>query len=476
MAPLPEGSLRARAPWRVEGGFGGAVRSAGRTVTPGSLEELSQVFSRAKREGLKVAFRGSGRSYGDAALNRDGLLLDLSGLSRVTAWDPKTGILSAEGGLTIEGLWRRALLDGYWPAVVPGTMRPTLAGCLSMNVHGKNNPKLGTFGEHVVDFHLLLPRGDILRCSREENPDVFHAAIGGLGLLGAVTRMRLQLKKVESGYLRVNGVFAQNLPELFTRFEQELAENEYVVGWVDGLAPGKRLGSGVIHSASPISAEEDPDGERSFLPEAQSLPGRVAGMPKTQLWRFMKPFTNTPGVRAVNAVRRWLGEYREGHRYLQSYVAFNFLLDYVPNWWLAYGRGGLIQYQVFAPHAKAQELFSEVLWCCQKARLPSYLAVLKRHRPDPFLLTHALDGWSLAMDFQVTEHNRSRLWALTEKLTDAVLAAGGRFYLAKDAVLRAQDLERAYGPERLEAFRSIKKRLDPDQLISSELSRRLLGF
>ena len=48
-------------------------------------------------------------------------------------------MIEAEPGLTIEGLWRRTIQDGYWPAVVPGTMLPTLGGCLAMNIHGKNN-------------------------------------------------------------------------------------------------------------------------------------------------------------------------------------------------------------------------------------------------------------------------------------------------------------------------------------------------
>ena len=71
-----------------------------------------------------------------------------------------------EPGLTIEGLWRRTIQDGYWPAVVPGTMHPTLGGCLSMNVHGKNNYRAGPFGDHVVE----LRSGDAARraaaCSR----------------------------------------------------------------------------------------------------------------------------------------------------------------------------------------------------------------------------------------------------------------------------------------------------------------------
>ena len=66
--------------------------------------------------------------------------------------------------------------------------------------------------------------------------------------------------------------------------------------------------------------------------------------------------------------------------------------------WL-YGADGLIQYQVFVPHATARAALRAILTRCSRARPVPYLGVLKRHRPDAFLLTHAVDGWSLAMDF-----------------------------------------------------------------------------
>jgi FAD/FMN-containing dehydrogenase len=156
-------------------------------------------------------------------------------------------------------------------------------------------------------------------------------------------------------------------------------------------------------------------------------------------------------------------------------VAFAFLLDYVPNWRLAYGPGGFIQYQVFVPHATAREALKDVLALCQQAKMPSFLGVFKRHRPDDFLLSHALDGWSLAMDFPVTARNKNRLWALTERLTERVIAAGGKFYFAKDSVLRSGDVERAYGRAKLDQFLAIKAQLDPNGALSSDLWTRAIA-
>jgi FAD/FMN-containing dehydrogenase len=466
-------ALRATAPLRVLEGFGGSQRAASLYLKPRSMEEIEAAFKAAREDGLTVAFRGAGRSYGDAALHEGGLVLDMTGLDRMLAWDPQTGIAECQPGMTIEGLWRRTIADGYWPAVVPGTMRPTLGGCLAMNVHGKNNFKVGPIGDHVLDFDLLTAQGKVLRCSREENADIFHAAIGGLGLLGAFTRVRLKLKKVETGWLRVKALAAANLGDAFTQFEANLGSADYLVGWIDGTAGGRSLGRGQLHVAQYVRADDDPDPETSFHVERQTLPSRIFGVPKSILWRLFRLFANNPGVRLLNAAKMFASYLTHGKTYLQSHVAFAFLLDYVPDWRLAYGKGGFLQYQVFLPTETAEDTLRELLEISQKRRMPTYLGVMKRHRPDAFLLSHALDGWSLAMDFKVPPGREAALTSMTSEMTDLVLAAGGRFYFAKDGVLRAEDAARYLGAEAVQTFRDLKARLDPDALLSSNLGRRI---
>ncbi|RYG86242.1 FAD-binding oxidoreductase [bacterium] len=295
-----------------------------------------------------------------------------------------------------------------------------------------------------------------------------------MGLLGAFTRVKLKLHKVESGSLRVKALAAKNLDAMFDTFEENLPESDYLVGWVDCAAGGSGLGRGEIHRANYLKAGEDPLGAAGFDPDKQDLPSRIFGIPKSQLWRFMQPFMNNLGVPLVNTAKYHMARLAHGKTYHQSHVAFAFLLDYVPDWRLAYGPEGFIQYQVFIPKETARQTLKDILALCRERSLPSYLGVLKRHRPDAFLLSHAVDGYSLAMDFRVTKSNRERLWQLTHDMTDRVLDAGGRFYMAKDAVLRPGDLERAYGASRLDAFRDLKARLDPDNALQSDLSRRVM--
>lgn len=462
--------LRTDAPRRVLEGFGRAVRSASLYAAPRTTKELATLLRRASEERLPVTFRGSGRSYGDASLSSGGLVLDITGMSRLLSWDPVSGIAEAEPGLTIEGLWRRTIEDGFWPPVVPGTMFPTLGGCLGMNIHGKNNFRAGTLGEHVLDFDLLTMSGDRYLCSREENPALFHAAIGGAGLLGAISRVRLKLKRVESGSVRVEPLVAHSLGEMFDRFEERLPVADYLVGWLDCWGGGR----GQIHQANYLPGDEDPQGRASLHVERQGLPPKILGMPRSQIYRLMGPALTAPGTRAVNLAKYTLARWHTpGKTFTQSLVAFSFLLDYVPNWQLAYGSRGFIQVQLFVPDDAARTVLPEVLHRCRERGLVSSLGVLKRHRPDPFLMTHGLDGWSLALDFKVPR-NREALWDLGREITARVLDVGGRFYLAKDAILRPGDFSTAYNP-RLTAFLGLKRQLDPQGLLMSDQSRRLLG-
>lgn len=466
--PLPWDRLERTEAW------GRAYSVVDYVYRPTTEAALAEVFDLARRTGRTVGFRGAGRSYGDASLNAEQILVDLSRMDRILEWDPARGVITVEPGVTIARLWRYVLGDGWWPPVVPGTMWPTLGGCLAMNVHGKNNWQAGPIGEHVLSFTALLPTGERVTCSPEENADLFYAMIGGLGLLGCFTRITLQMKRIYSGRLRVRALAAPDLATMLSQMEALKDDHDYLVGWVDAMASGAALGRGQIHVASYLPPGADPAPAQSLRLEAQDLPDTFFGlMPMNVLWRFMKPFLNDPGVRLVNLARYTLARRRHDHTFEQSLAAFNFLLDYVPGWRRAYEPGGLIQYQAFVPAVAAAEVFRDLLERCQAEGLPPYLAVLKRHRPDAFLLTHAVDGFSLALDFKVTPARRRRLQRLTEALDERVVAAGGRFYFAKDSTLRPEVVRAFLGEERLARFRELKARCDPEGLLQTNLARRL---
>ncbi|MBT3339159.1 MAG: FAD-binding oxidoreductase [Anaerolineae bacterium] len=440
---------------------------------PNATDEIAEIFELARKNDLTIAPRGAGRSYNDAALNGGGIVLDLSLLTRILAWDAEKGILRAEPGLTLASLWQHILPDGWWPPVVSGTMKTTLGGCLGMNIHGKNNFKMGTIGENIVEFTALLPNGEEVTCSPNQNDDLFYAMISGMGMLGVFTSVTMQMKRVYSGLVSVK---EWNVPNLSAQLDALLTgapENDYIVGWLDGTARGKSLGRGQMHAANYLAKDDDPEPQKTMQVDFQTLPDTFFGViPKSKLHYLMSLGLNNLGVWGVNTAKYLVGRDKN---YRQPHAAFHFLLDYVPDWELSYGRQGLIQYQSFLPRETALGAWTEMIQLSQKRGLPTYLGVTKRHRPDKFLFSHALDGFSLAFDFKITNGNRAKLATMVQEFDQIALNAGGRFYFAKNSETASETARHFLGDEALKKFHKLKERCDPEGLLRSGLYRRLFS-
>jgi FAD/FMN-containing dehydrogenase len=457
-------------------GWGMAVGAAGYVSKPQDAAGVAEAMAAARAAGVPIALRGAGCSYGDAALRPESVVLDCTHLSRVLDWDPESGIVDVEPGVSLGSLWRMTIADGWWPPVVTGTMEPTIGGALAMNVHGKNNWQRGTIGEHCLEFDLVTPDGQAHTISPASDPELFHAVIGSFGQLGIITRAQLQMKKVRSGLVEVRAVAAPDLETMLRLTDEAKDTWEYVVGWIDAFARGRGLGRGLLHFARHLEEGEDPKPSASLSAEGQDLPSALFGViPKSIMWRLLKPFTNRPGMRLINVAKYAPGATIGNNKtYRQSLAEFSFLLDYVPNWKKVYLPGGLIQHQSFVPLAKAEEVFRNQLEVCHERGMPSFLAVLKRHRPDDFLLSHAVDGFSLALDFPVNQKRRDDLWSMVNELAGPVVDAGGRFYPAKDAALSPEIYRETFSDGQLERFAAIRERLDPERMLRSSLADRLL--
>lgn len=454
-------------------GWGEAYRGIGYVYRPVNVAQLRQVFQIARAHGHTVGLRGGGNSYGDAALNDENIILDLRRMNRILAWDPANGHLTVEPGVTLQRVWEYTVEDGWWLPVATGTMKITVGGGAAMNVHGKNAWKMGTFGEHIAQFDLMLSSGDIITCSREQNNDIFHAAIGGFGMLGVFTSLTLRLKRVYSGLLDVEGFTRPNLQQTMTYFNEHLHNSDYLVAWLDAFSKGKALGRSEIHRGHYLRPGVDPHPAQTLRLDNQHVPPDILGfLPRSALWRFQVPFWNNPGMRVVNMAKFYAAR-RKGHvTYRQAHGVYHFLLDSL-DWKKPFGKGGLIQYQPFIPAENAEKAFTEILQLGQRYGLPNFLTVMKRHKPDPFLISYGVDGYSLAMDWKVTKGNRQQLVQLTRQMDEIVLANNGRFYFAKDSVLRPEVARVYLGDETIARFCEIKKRCDPDGILETNLWRRI---
>ncbi|MGH2442217.1 MAG: FAD-binding oxidoreductase [Chloroflexota bacterium] len=438
----------------------------------GSPSDVAAALRIAAETGRSLVPRGSGYSYGDTSLNAEDIVVDITPMNRILAWDPHTGRIRVEAGATIRDIWTHTIGDGWWPAVVPGTMYPTVGGCLSVNVHGKNNWKEGAFAEHTEKIELMMPDTQVVECGPESNPQLFSAVAGGLGMLGIVLTATLRLRRTPTGMVRVVQIAAPDLNGMFSAFEEHAGSAGYLVGWIDGFAAGAALGRGLMQ----IATDDAETSLNGLSLASQDLPERMLGVvPRSRLWLAMKPTVNDPGMRLLNSARFHSGVARSGRSSQTALARFHFFHDYIPGWKRSFRPGGILQYQVFVPQAQARSVFAALLKRSQDADLTPYLIVMKRHRADTVLLGYNVNGYSLSLDYHATAGNLARLRSLLQCFTDdVVLPAGGRFYPAKDSILNQDQARASFGASPVETFLELKRRYDPQEILQSNLYRRLL--
>ncbi|MEV8528101.1 FAD-binding oxidoreductase [Streptomyces sp. NPDC052000] len=438
-------------------GWGRTAPTAARVLRPRSYEEAAAAVRACGARGTIA--RGLGRAYGDAAQNAGGAVLDMTGLDRIRTIDAEAGVVTCDAGVSLHRLMEVLLPLGWFVPVTPGTRYVTVGGAIGADIHGKNHHVSGSFARHVRELELLTADGTVRTLT--PGSELFEATAGGMGLTGVILRATVQLLPVETSLMSVDTERAADLDDLMARLTATDHRYRYSVAWIDLLARGARTGRAVLTRGehAPLDALP-PRARRSPLAfRPGRLPAAPAFLPEGLLGRASVSAFNELWYR--KAPRRRTGE-------LQRIPAFFHPLDGVPHWNRVYGRGGFVQYQFVVGYGQEDTLRTIVRRISRRG-CPSFLAVLKRFgESDPGWLSFPLPGWTLALDIPA---NLPGLGAFLDGLDEEVAAAGGRVYLAKDARMRGELMERIY--PKLPQFRSLRAELDPTGVFVSDLARRL---
>jgi len=392
---------------------------------------------------------GMGRSYGDSALNEQ--VIFTRRFNKILSFEPQTGTVVCESGVSLAELLEVFLPRGWFLGIVPGTKFISVGGAIASDVHGKNHHQVGCFSESVLAFDLMLPQGEVVRCSRQENAALFHATCGGMGLTGVILRAELRLVPIQSSFIWETLIPAPNLEDVVSLFQESWSAT-YSVAWIDCLAKNQQQGRSLVMLGEPAEA-----GPLTLPPtKTWTIPG---GLPGFCLNQYTVSLFNYFYYRLKS-------KFVAGRRV--SLDEFFFPLDKIAHWNKLYGPRGFTQYQLVLPKDAAPSGLQVILARIAAAGLGSFLAVLKLFGPgNANYLSFPLEGYTLALDFKI----QNRLFPFLDELDRIVLDHGGRLYLAKDVRMSREVFQKSY--PRWEQFAQIRQQYQLDQKFHSLQSKRL---
>jgi decaprenylphospho-beta-D-ribofuranose 2-oxidase len=266
-------------------------------------------------------------------------------------------------------------------------------------------------------------------------------------------------RPIETSRLLVETVRTRNLDEIMELMRHD--PYRYTVAWLDPLAKGSAMGRAVLTRGDFAGVDDLPKAQRG---DPLGYQGNIlASLPPVM-----------PDGLANRTTIRWFNEFwyrkapkhREGE--VQTIAAFFHPLDMIAGWNQGYGRQGFIQWQ-FALPFESEALLPRIVQRLSDANLPSAVNVLKTFGPaNDGHLSFPKEGWTLAVDIPTATPGLPRV---LDELDEELAAAGGRIYLAKDSRMKPELLPVMY--PRLDEWREVRARVDPNRTMRSDLARRL---
>jgi decaprenylphospho-beta-D-ribofuranose 2-oxidase len=446
-----------------------SARSACIVYRVNDKEGIAAALAEARRERLTVIPHGAGHSYTDAALNTSGVVIDITAMRRILAWEAERGIMRVEPGVTLRDVINTAGKDGWWPAIAPSTPEATISGCAGMNVNGRNSWKSGPFGDTILELEVMLASGEECRFARNQDPHLFRIFVGSLGLLGIITSVTIQLQRIRSGRVLAITRSAAQLNEIFSIFKEEEQTSDFMEAWLDGFADGDKLGRGRVT----CTKWRDPSDEARFELRVPGPPGRLE-KPLARIGASLTRPILQPGVRMMNRIHYW-----EGHRSRAESAQARDLFSFM--FWPAVAFAGyhamflegVETFQAFVRGEHAEDVFRQALRYSQQHGCQPLWCIIKKHCSDPYLLSYQVDGFSLELNYQRRIDKEQTLKKVLQDMIAIVIEAGGRFYLAKDHFQTSVQYRKSVGDEVVESFLQYKQRYDPEELLQSDLFRRV---
>jgi FAD/FMN-containing dehydrogenase len=455
----------------------GSIRSRSLVARPTTLEQCREALEYCRNNGMTVCARGAGRGYGDLALNNGNALLDMKLMNRIIDFDDESATIKVEAGTRLVDIYRHVHYRLLTLPASPTESHSSVAGAICANVNGKDAWRYGSFGEQVVSMTLLLANGETITVDRDH--ELFNAIVGGIGLLGIIIDATLQLKRIPSPFVHIERIPAANVDQLLDTMGEIERTHDAAVVWLDAYARGKDTGRSVVHAARWLDRDDTEAQRKEYLDkgfERLEKHRRFGLALHTTFGPLLSLMLQAQRLMmfSFNRLYYMLGKllFRLGRASnSELFLRFSFEASFtVPPAHLVCGPLGYTL-QVTFPRSDARAAIVELLEICRASPSPPVTTILRAHKHDDSLLSFSEDGYSLNFEFHPKKRHEVASRAAVDLLIDATARRGGKVHLAKDQVLTPEQFYKVY--PRFTELLEIKKRLDPDNLFTSDLARRV---
>jgi FAD-linked oxidoreductase len=193
-----------------------------RWAAPASTDELAAAVRTAAADGLSVKAVGSGHSFTPVAAT-GGVLLRTERLSGVRRVDRTAGTVTVAAGTPLRQLNEVLAGEGLSLTNMGDVMVQTAAGAVSTGTHGTGRDS-ASLSAQLRGLEMVLADGSVVRCSAQEDPELFAAARLGLGALGVLSELTFAVEPV---FLLTAREEPMSFDRVMGEFDRLAAENEH---------------------------------------------------------------------------------------------------------------------------------------------------------------------------------------------------------------------------------------------------------
>jgi FAD/FMN-containing dehydrogenase len=416
--------------------------------------QIAELLQRARERRLPVSIAGSRHTMGGHTIAPSGIVIDMRSFNHFEL-DEETNILHVQAGARWEQIIPYLDERGRSIEIMQSNNSFTVGGSISANCHGwqPNRPPIVS---SVLAMRVMTASGEIVRCSREEHPDLFSLVAGGYGLFGVILDVALRVVPNERYRMRRIVVDADDLAEAFAR--EVVGRDEIGMAYARlCVTPGPQT---FLHEAV-LNVFECEACEVSEI--AQVGPTTLAGLKRTV---FRGSAGNEYGKQL-----RWDLETMFSDRFAQEFVSRNQLLsDPVELYQNRSAASTDILHEYFVPPVRFSQ-FIDRMRAIISEHDGDLLNVTVRHvleDEDSFLryAEREMLGLVLLFNQQRSTSGEMRMRDMTRELIDAAIECGGRHYLPYRLHATPEQFGAAY-PQADEFF-ALKRKYDPDELFQNQ--------